>query len=119
MSRFRYARDPLCYVACTCYALNRWCLPAALKGPFLRNHFSDTLLIPAALPLVLWVQRRLGLRTVDTPPTWNEILLHFVVWSIAAEVVGPHLFSRATGDVWDVAAYAAGGLIAGVFWQRS
>ena len=25
---------------------------------------------------------------------------------------------RATGDPWDVAAYAVGGLLAGLWWQR-
>jgi hypothetical protein len=62
------------------------------------------------------VQRRLRLRTTDTPPDWREVLMHLVVWSVAAEVVGPHFFARATGDIWDVAAYAAGAVVATVFW---
>jgi membrane-associated PAP2 superfamily phosphatase len=94
-------------------------IPPAWKGPFLRNHFDDTLLIPAALPLILWMQRKLGLRTTDHRPTWSEILLHFVIWSIAAEVVAPHLFANATGDPWDVVAYAGGALAAGLIWHFS
>ena len=39
------------------------------------------------------------------------------VWSVAAELVAPHLFTRATGDPWDVAAYAGGALISGLIWQ--
>lgn len=117
MKAFRYARDPLCMAACACYALNRWVVPAGMKGAFLRNHFDDTLLIPAALPLMLWLHQRLGLRPVDARPTWPEIGLHFVVWSIAAEGIAPHLFAHATGDPWDVAAYAAGALVAGLVWQ--
>lgn len=116
MKRFRYARDPLCLLACAGYGLNRWLLPLAWKGWFLRGYFADTLLIPAALPLILWVQRRTGLRTADLRPDWREILLHLVMWSVAAELVAPHLFARATGDPWDVAAYTGGALISGLIW---
>ena len=117
MKKYGYARDPVCLVSCVLYAANRWCLPATLKGPFLRNHFDDLFLIPAALPLILWVQRRLRLRTCDTPPDWREVLMHLVVWSIAAEAIGPRLFPQATGDIWDVAAYAAGAVVAGALWS--
>lgn len=118
MNRFRYARDPLCVVACVCYAANRWFVPLALKGIFLRSYFADTLLIPAALPLMLWLHRRLGLRAADSRPHWSEIFLHVAVWSVAAELVAPHLFARATGDPWDVAAYAGGALLSGLIWQH-
>lgn len=117
MTRFRYARDPLCVAACACYAANRWLVPFALKGAFMRNYFNDTLLIPAALPLMLWLQQYLGLRPAQERPRWPEIVMHVAVWSVAAELISPHLFSHATGDPWDVAAYAAGALISGVFWQ--
>jgi len=117
MKRYGYARDPVCVIACMCYAANRWLLPATLRGPFMRNYFSDVLLIPAALPLVLWLQHRFGLRPADTKPRWSEILLHLVVWSVAAELIAPHVFSRATGDPWDVAAYAGGALVSGLIWR--
>ena len=107
----------MCLVSCAFYAVNRWCLPMDLRGPFLRNHFDDLLLIPAAIPLILWLQRRLRLRTSDAPPDWREVLMHLVVWSVAAEVVGPHVFSHATGDIWDVVAYTAGAVIATALWS--
>lgn len=118
MTRFRYALDPLCVVACAGYAANRWLLPLALKGVFLRNYFADTLLIPAALPLMLWLQHRLGIRATDARPRWPEIFMHLVVWSVAAELIAPHLFAHATGDPWDVAAYTFGALVSGVIWQQ-
>jgi hypothetical protein len=117
MKRFGYARDPVCVVACAGYATNRWLLPAALRGAFMRNYFSDLLLIPAALPLVLWLHRRIGLRPADTKPQWSEIFLHVAVWSVAAEVIAPHLFARATGDPWDVAAYTGGAIVSGLIWR--
>jgi hypothetical protein len=117
MRKFGYARDPLCIAACVCYAANRWLVPTAIKGVFLRDYFSDTLLIPAALPLMLWLQRRLGMRTDDAPPRWSEIAMHVVVWTIAAEVVAPHFFVRATSDPWDAVAYAGGAAVAGIVWH--
>jgi hypothetical protein len=119
VNKFRYARDRLCGVACAFYAVNRWALPLSLKGAFLRNHFNDLLFIPAALPLMLWLQRKLGLRHTDAYPDWSEVLLHLVVWSVAAEVIGPRLFAHATGDGWDVAAYAAGALVSAMIWRFS
>ena len=117
MRRFRYALDPLCVAACTGYAANRWLLPHAIKGVFLKNYFADTLLIPAALPLILWVHQRLALRPAGAKPSWSEILLHWGIWSVATEVIAPHLFARATGDPWDVIAYGGGALLSGLIWH--
>ncbi len=117
MKSFAYWRDPVCIVACLLYAVNRWCVPLELKGAFLRNHFNDTLLIPAALPLMLWLQRGLGLRATDGKPTWTEVFSHLLIWSIAAELVGPRFFASATADLRDVAAYAAGAFVAKILWQ--
>ncbi len=117
MKKFRYALDPVCLLACASYALNRWWLRQAVGGEFLRNHFNDLLFIPAALPLMLWVQRQLGLRTHDERPTWAEVGLHFVVWSIAAEGIAPLLFKSAVGDWRDVVAYGVGAAVAGAWWN--
>jgi hypothetical protein len=115
---FRYWRDGLFLLACSLYALNRWWIIPQTHNPFLRYHFNDLLLMPCALPLLLLGQRGLKLRTHDQMPCAGEIALYLTVWSILFEVIGPHLLRRATGDLWDVVAYVAGGLIAGVWWQR-
>lgn len=117
VKRFRYAADALCLGACALYALNRGLLKAHIPSPFLHGYFNDVLLIPCALPCVLWLQRRLGLRTHDAPPDAREVALHFAVWAIVAEGIAPHL-TRATGDWRDVLAYAAGAGAAFVWWQR-
>ena len=119
MRQFRYWRDPLCIAACLAYAANRWVLgPNFAMGPFMRGHFADCLLIPAALPLVLWLQRRLGLRTHDAPPGGGEILLHLAIWAFIAEGAGPWLTHHGTADWWDVLAYSAGAAVCSAFWQR-
>ncbi len=84
----------------------------------MRGHFADCLLIPAALPLVLWLQRRLALRTHDGAPTGGEILLHLAIWAFIAEGAGPWLTHHGTADPWDVLSYAAGAAVGYVFWHR-
>lgn len=118
MKAFGYLRDRLFQVSCSLYALNRWGLKPHLHSPFLHGHFNDLLLLPCALPPLLLLQRRLGLRPHDDAPAPGEIALYFLVWSILFEVVGPHLLRRATGDPWDVLAYGCGGIVAGLWWHR-
>lgn len=114
--RFRYALDPLCLLACGLYIACRWIIRPQADGLFWHGYSTDCLLIPAALPLWLWVQRRLGLRRHDAFPSWREIGLSFVTWSVAAELAAPQLFQSAAADWRDVLAYAAGGLVAGAWW---
>ena len=118
MGGFRYWRDPVCLAACAAYGANRWLLkPFFALGPFMRGHFNDLLLTPAALPIVLWLHRRLGWRTHDAPPTGSEIILHLAVWAFIAEGAGPWLTHRGTADLWDVAAYSAGAAVCYVLWR--
>ena len=118
MRRFGYLRDPLCVAACVLYVLNRGWLRAVWGGAFLRGHFNDLLLIPAALPIALWVQRRLGVRGDDARPRWAEIALHAGVWAFVAEGLMPLLTTRATADWRDVVAYGVGAVAAGCWWQN-
>jgi hypothetical protein len=118
VKRFRYLRDGLFLICCSLYVLNRWVIKPHTHNAFLLFHFNDLLLMPAALPVLLWMQRGLRLRNTDEPPTWNEIALYTVFWSILFEVIGPHLLRRATGDPWDVVVYVIGGIGAGLWWNR-
>ena len=118
VSRFRYLGDTLFLTAVLGYGLNRWTFKPLVSSSFLRGHFNDLLLIPAALPVVLWIQRITGLRSDDGMPSWSEIGLHLVVWSVICEFIGPFWLHRGTADLWDVAAYVAGGLAAGMWWNH-
>lgn len=119
MKRFRYVLDPLCLAAVAAYVFGRWWLRAHVAHGFWHDQFTDALLIPAALPVALWVQRCLGLRNDDARPRWREIVLHVAVWSIAAEVLAPLAFHHATGDWRDVVAYTAGALGAAAWWSAA
>jgi hypothetical protein len=116
---FRYALDPLCLSVCFLYAVNRWLIKPVYGGPWLHGYFNDFLLIPAALPFVLWVQRWIGLRDHDRTPTRSEIFGHLLVWSIVSELAAPRIFPWVTSDAFDVLAYSIGALAAAVWWNYS
>jgi len=115
---FEYLGDRLFLAGCCLYALNRWILKPHVHSAFLHDHFNDVLLIPCALPVVLWFQRLGKLRSHDAAPTAGEICFHLVVWSLLFEWLRPHLIRHAVGDPWDVVAYIGGGLLAGLWWNR-
>lgn len=118
MRRFGYCLDPLCLAGCAAYAVNRWAVKPFHPAGFFHGWFNDLWLVPCALPPILWLHRRLGWRTHDEPPEWSEIALHLVLWSVVCEALAPRFLPRATGDLWDVAAYAVGGVLAGLWWRR-
>jgi len=118
MRRFRYAADPLFLCGCGAYALNRWVLKPNVASTFLHGYFNDLLLIPCALPLALWMQRRLGLRKHDNIPDGGEVLFHLAIWCVLFELIGPHLIRHTTGDPLDMLAYAIGALLSWAWWRR-
>ena len=119
MRSFRYCGDPLFLGGCALYALNRWALKPIISAAFLHNWFSDLLLIPCALPPLLWLQSRFGLRPAAGEPSWKEISFYLVIWSLLFEVAGPFVYNRAVGDWRDVIAYVCGGLLAGWWWKTA
>jgi hypothetical protein len=115
--RFAYFLDWLCLLCCGLYAANRWLIKPHTDIHFFHYWFNDCLLIPCALPPLLFVHRWLGLRADDAPPSALEIAAHVAGWSILFEVIGPHIM-RTTGDPLDAVSYAAGGIVAGFWWLR-
>lgn len=111
--------DPLWIAACACYAINRWLIEPHVSAPWVHSWVNDAFLIPAALPLLLALERTLGLRTHDDPPKWGEVLTHLAGWSLLFEWIGPMLNSHSTGDPLDVVAYSIGALAAGCWWSHS
>jgi len=110
--------DSVFGIGCAIYLLNRWVLVPLTGNPFLINWLGDLLLVPCALPLQVAIYHALGLRRRSCPPTGFEILAHVAFWSVLFEVVGPRVLAGATGDPLDVAAYAAGGAAAHLWWRR-
>ena len=117
MQRFLYLRDPVFLIGCAAYALNRWLLKPHLASRFLHGYFNDLWLIPCALPPILWLHRRMGLRTNDDFPRLSEIALHLVFWSVLFEYIGPRFMPHTVGDPLDVLAYAVGAIVAAIWWR--
>lgn len=118
VKRFGYLRDPLFVAACALYAVNRWLIKPQVDVSLFHNWFNDALLIPCALPVVLFLHRRFGLRPHDRPPGSGEIAAHLAGWALLFEFVGPLLMRHTTGDPWDVLAYVVGGLLSWMWWWR-
>jgi hypothetical protein len=118
LNPFGYWRDRLFQGCCGLYALNRWGLQPRVHNAFLHRYFDDLLLIPCALPLLLYLQRRLKLRNHDGPPTAGEIASNVLLWFILFEVLGPHINLLRTGDPWKALVDAAGGALAWLWWHR-
>ena len=115
----RFLADPVFFGACLLYGFNRfWWKPrfgAAI--PFLHDHFNDCLLIPVALPPMLWGFRALRARRCDGPPAWREVIEWTLLWAVVFEWVFPTFFHFGTGDWRDALSYAFGGLVAGFLWS--
>ncbi len=70
---------------------------------------------------MLYLLRRLHLRTDDAPPQSYEILIPLVLWSFVFELWLPKvsLFQgRVTSDHVDILFYTLGALLASLFWKR-
>ena len=119
-ARFGYWRDPV-FIACLAlYVINRGLIKPNLHhySPFFHGHLDDTLTVPVALPLYLFVYRVIGLRPDDESPRWWEVALHLAVWEFFFKWYGPFVLHRAVYDPVDIACIAAGGVIAWLLWQR-
>ena len=122
--RFAYCREPLFALAALLYACNSaWWKPCAPdEAWFVRGYLGDVLCLPVLLPATLWLQRRLGLRAHDEPPSPWEWLGHWALWSVCFELVGPALpllVPGAVRDPLDVVAYGIGAAAAAVWWGTS
>jgi hypothetical protein len=76
------------------------------------------LLMPAALPVVLWLQRLLGLRKHDRPPDWGEMFWHLAIWSVMCKLVGPFYLHIGVADAWDLLFFAMGGVAGCIWWNH-
>ena len=117
---YLFWRDPVCVGSWALYVVNRFFLIRhfGAHAPFLRDHFDDTLFLPAALPPYLWARERLNLRGPKGAPTWREIVVLTAICSVLFEWLGPKTLGHSVGDWGDVAAYWVGALAAGAWWNR-
>ncbi len=118
--RFLYLRDPLFLFCVATYFVNRLLLKRIWASGFVHESLNDLICIPFWVPIMLFAQRRLGLRDRDGRPTASELVIPLVIWSWLFEIVLPRteLFGKwCVADYWDVMYYSLGALLAAVFWR--
>jgi hypothetical protein len=118
---FGYWRDPIFLVSLAAYVVNRALIKPHLHhySPFFHGHLNDTLTVPVALPIYLFVYRWIGLRPDDAPPRWWEIGLHVAVWIVFFKWFGPVILHQGMSDPIDDGCIAGGGFLAWMLWQFS
>jgi hypothetical protein len=117
---FRYLADPVCIASLVLYAINRFYLkPHHIGGWFTHGYLNDVLCLPLFVPMILRVQRLIGLRRHDGYPRGWEILQHWAAFSIVFQLILPRYPKTFTtaGDHWDMLAYATGGIMAWTCWR--
>lgn len=121
-SRFRYLKDRLFLASVILYFLNR-CIVKPLtigKIDFFHCYLNDLICIPFWIPIVLFLTRKIRLRTHDDPPDFYELSFFLLLWSYCFEVSGPlygAYLNYPVADPWDIAYYAFGCVIAGLYWN--
>ena len=118
MACFRYWTNAPFLLGCSAYAINRWAIKPRIGPGFFHSHFNDLWLIPCALPPLLWLHRKWGLREHDEVPSLIEVFSHLLFWSMFLEWLGPKFVPHSVGDPWDAAAYAAGAIGSSLWWHR-
>ena len=120
--RFRYLADPVFMASLIVYAVNRYVLkPRHIGGWFTHGYLNDVLCLPMFVPVILYIQRIIGLRKHDADPRVWEIAQQFIIFTIMFQVIIPR-FPRtfnSAGDPYDIIAYFAGGVLAGAYWKRA
>ena len=118
--RFAYLRDPLFVVCVAAYFLNRLLLKRIWDDGFWHDHFNDLICIPFWVPILLWLQRQLGLRPDDAIPRASEIVIPLLIWSWVFEFYLPEanwIGPPHVSDYRDIVYYAAGAAMAAIFWR--
>jgi hypothetical protein len=117
---FLYLRDPLFLLCLATYFVNRLVLKRIWADGFVHDHLNDLICIPFWVPIMLFAQRRLGLRANDDRPSAGELVIPLIIWSWVFEVFLPRsgiLGERCVADYTDIVYYALGAMLAGLFWK--
>ncbi len=111
----RFLTRPLFLLLTALFLANQLIEHFGIVVPFVHAYLDDFLTLPLGLSFVLFVQRFLVYRDGRySLPVW-QIVFAWVVFSVWFELILPQYKATSVANVWDVVAYAAGGL---VFYRR-
>jgi hypothetical protein len=117
---FLYLRDPLFLFCVGVYFVNRFVLKEIWLSGFVHEHLNDLICIPFWVPIMVFVQRRLGMRDGDDSPQPSEIIIPLILWSWIFEVILPNtewFHDVCVADYLDILCYTLGALGAAMFWR--
>jgi hypothetical protein len=117
---FLYLRDPLFVFCVGLYFVNRFVFKKIWLTGFVHEHLNDLICIPFWVPIMLFVQRRLGLRDGDDSPRPSEIIIPLILWSWIFEVILPNtewFRNLCVSDYLDILYYTLGALLAAMIWR--
>ncbi len=117
---FLYLKDPLFLCSFVLYFLNRYGFERFLEIDFFSSYVNDLICIPFWVPIMLYIQQKIGLRVDNSPPKYYEIIIPVITWSWIFEVFlprNPVIGDLAIADPYDIICYCLGGLIAGIIWR--
>ena len=101
----------VCLAALLFYLLNRLLLSPALGGAagwFLACYAND---IFAGAAIVAWLDLLLNLARLGQVRSWKQVVPFLLLCGLIWEVCAPAFKSGAVFDLWDFAAYQAGGFL--------
>lgn len=84
----------------------------AYNATILSGYFSDVLALIVCVPIFINIQILFQTRKVHKVHFW-EIGLYWAIFSLTYEYIYPKIWDNCTADLYDIVAYALGGIILG------
>ncbi len=119
MLNYCFWKDKLFLISSLIYFFNTYYLKHLIKVDFFQNYLNDILLIPCALPPLIYLYVKLKLRNQKSFPTTLEVFSFFIFSSFVFECLGPKYLNKGVADYFDILAYAIGGIISNYFWNKN
>ena len=104
-------RNPFFLLAISLYLANRYLLALLDLAKYKVPYLNDILCLPIVLTLALWLQQKLFPHSARPRLNIAQVVFTVSYFAIFFEGILPAFSDRYTRDYWDIAAYAAGGVL--------
>jgi hypothetical protein len=103
-------KHPLFLISVFLFIMNQIMERKGIFIPWVHAYLDDLLCMPVTLTIALFMQQKFTFSPSYTLSK-NKIIGVLMFYSVFYEVWLPHIYSRYTSDVLDVAAYATGAVL--------
>ncbi len=104
-------KNPYFLLASFCYLTNRFLFKLIGFQDVVVPYLNDLLCLPVALTLALFLQHQLFPGVARNRLNKAQVIFSFLYFSVFFEGILPAFSERYTRDLWDIPAYAAGGIL--------